>query len=1680
MPSTKRVPLRELKSPQALAIKTPLSPQLASSLKKKAKADVELAAQIYQQLAAILQTESSRSQMSYLHQVLVVCLTEMRDFAACNRAVSVCLAKDLGLESFAVLALQHSISLGTKTATTALKTPSPAQFQQMLCVGKKATMNHPSAVCVFLINVIRAAQMLQMVACLDLASLLSAPDGLCFWLDRLRSTDAAQGGTMTDHAFRLLYNIMNQCADLPSMFSQPHQLDFLALAKVVLGIYASTPSFSYATLDKVVYHFSKRSKAGPEGTPSCTTDVDLISAYYNGIILEPYLGGKIRESSLLWLENAFQAAKSAESSLGLLDYVAKGCPEPPILWITRASTTFCFDGITSPIDRPWDCGQLEPPIVPRLDLDDTCALLFCLLSSRLGKQVQLWIEPAFQNTITEKTFFLNKDNTARLCKSLEILYTWNESLRDAKNAKLSQISSSNARSLAIARSQCLFIVERGVAEILDVMRPHSTLLAADRLGSISFNIGNFYMKKGRWEEAMLCFEQSLLLFRLEYDKHSIQRLIKPAQGKIHCLLNLKRHTDCALEIVGVLKLLDIAGWSKDYQVAFESLVSLYVSTQARLDPYVPILTHLDGFDHAVAAFELNCLVALSATDNAQSSLLNYCIAATVDPLEKAKYFMKLAELERESGIDSCTEAIEQLKISSSSHEKLLLAKAHCELGISKGSQKLDPESDIAIGLGIWTELLKDVPLFRKGASPVVLRDFSDAEEHFGYLKFVAQYLHQWGYFRSELQTLQLCTKLLSLRRDSGRAEDALAVYLNVAHVYLSLGYSGKAGLSLTVAKTFASRDQPSLMKFYLAYADYLCSIGNTEKSWEIKSKVCQGVEGDVFVNLIESKILTNQAKLAEAAQLAKEAYRKALKWFKNETRSAAGRSSEPLDILLETVLVLVRILMLQGLSPQIDYYLKQGLELAEKFHHSLYCGVFSLWYASFCRGKHSLEESMQTLARAEQSLAAIDFKKFLANTRLVRGEVLSLKNADLADAEMEFDLAEQIVDNGMNLEYILQLDSPAFLENTPSPDMLTRCNGLEGLKADILCKIGALYVHQGAVSKAESKLAIAAGLSMTNLEKTVYFKTLAALRFHQFFKTHSTFDRYGVFEEAALALSSHDMLEIPAKLKKKTAHQAKIIDQLMHLFEDAYFYVCRYGEPHESQSMAFSYTLLQFYRRFVLQEPSDFDLTHAYLEFPKQIFWHRNGSNDVLECTKEAFKPSLLPEVHFSLPPELIVCSVNIDVAREILYVTRLHGAKQYLFKLPLRRLATREGEVNGPGLSFASAMNEYEEIMKSNKETTTNAKFCTSPKEKRDWRNARQDLDLALKTLLSSMEAQWIAGLKGLFSPYDLCESQRDKLEVFQEKLRKLLFGHLNRNFNSKKAQISISLWLCEIIVGVGDNPSFEELEDVLYYLLDSLQLRGISIDYDELHIEDMRDDLKDLVNLFYRDLYGAGKAVPANHIVLVLDKEAQRLPWESFPVLRDKAVSRVCSFRMLKECLERNSKVDATGLFYVLNPSGDLKRTEEKMAKALAPYGGIAGREPSKTEYQNGIEGASLFLYFGHGGGECYINVQNIAQLTSVPPLLLFGCSSGYLKPCGDFDIQGIALEYLKAGAPCVLGNLWDVTDVDIDKFAVELLQEWGLSGEPGCSLVQAMAHSRSVCNLKYIVGAAPVVYGLPIYLK
>ena len=78
----------------------------------------------------------------------------------------------------------------------------------------------------------------------------------------------------------------------------------------------------------------------------------------------------------------------------------------------------------------------------------------------------------------------------------------------------------------------------------------------------------------------------------------------------------------------------------------------------------------------------------------------------------------------------------------------------------------------------------------------------------------------------------------------------------------------------------------------------------------------------------------------------------------------------------------------------------------------------------------------------------------------------------------------------------------------------------------------------------------------------------------------------------------------------------------------------------------------------------------------------------------------------------------------------------------------------------------------------------------------------------------------------------------------------------------------------------------------------------------------------------------------------------------------------------------------------------------------------------------------------------------------------------------------------SPCIVGNLWDVTDRDIDRLTEEFLDSWIKNHEKSDddltinsennSICFHLTKSRAACKMQYLNGSAPIVYGLPVNFK
>ncbi|KAK0449824.1 peptidase family C50-domain-containing protein [Desarmillaria tabescens] len=506
-----------------------------------------------------------------------------------------------------------------------------------------------------------------------------------------------------------------------------------------------------------------------------------------------------------------------------------------------------------------------------------------------------------------------------------------------------------------------------------------------------------------------------------------------------------------------------------------------------------------------------------------------------------------------------------------------------------------------------------------------------------------------------------------------------------------------------------------------------------------------------------------------------------------------------------------------------------------------------------------------------------------------------------------------------------------------------------------------------------------------------------------------------------------------------------------------------------------------------------------------------------------------------SLPVTWSVVHMCVTEDKSTLFVTRQYGGdvrdRDLVFCVPLK--GRRDGEGDEGHLTFEDAITEFQDIIRSSNQTTK-AAVNIKPNDddaKSKWWKERASLDTRLRELLQNIEFCWLGAFKTILSPRPQLSAEEithlrslfDKafqrgLHLQDKKTKQKAIGHrkIASDYQTPN-RVTLDDTLMECFSTLSPQCQDEELEDLVYFMLDLYQFHGVSVAIAEIDVTqvviDLRSALEDHVSRRTRKARNVPQ--PDEHIFLVLDKDIQGLPWENIPILRGRSISRIPSVEFLLDRVEFSrwqqkarcrsgvdsdvdrAFVDPRKGYYVLNPSGDLSRTEgrfKQWAEDMESVGwqGIIGRPPSEQQFLNALQDKDLVVYFGHGGGEQYVRSHRIRHLPRCAAVMLWGCSSGFLREMGNFDRVGAPYNYIIAGCPTLVANLWDVTDRDIDKFSQSVfdklhltrdhVQDWtvGSMMDPErTSLVAAVAQSRDVCKLKYLTGAAPVVYGIPFYL-
>ncbi|VDO31266.1 unnamed protein product [Haemonchus placei] len=234
-----------------------------------------------------------------------------------------------------------------------------------------------------------------------------------------------------------------------------------------------------------------------------------------------------------------------------------------------------------------------------------------------------------------------------------------------------------------------------------------------------------------------------------------------------------------------------------------------------------------------------------------------------------------------------------------------------------------------------------------------------------------------------------------------------------------------------------------------------------------------------------------------------------------------------------------------------------------------------------------------------------------------------------------------------------------------------------------------------------------------------------------------------------------------------------------------------------------------------------------------------------------------------------------------------------------------------------------------------------------------------------------------------------------------------------------------------------------------------------------------------------------------LIICPDLTTFPWEVIPVFCDSPyVARVPSVHALLQTLRKSTQVpfevNVHNAFYVLDPDNNLGDTRRRITDYVSKFGweGVVGKVPTPKEVTDALSQRDVFFYMGHGSGSRYFSRRVICENTVNAVSVLMGCGSVRMTPYGwGMDGKSSVYDYTVAQCPSIVGCLWTVTDGEIDRYFMALVDlcfssdaNRTLTGTDGTDsrlrvLVEAMHRAKSRCKLPYLTGASVVSYGIPV---
>uniref|UniRef100_A0A8D8QZJ6 separase n=1 Tax=Cacopsylla melanoneura TaxID=428564 RepID=A0A8D8QZJ6_9HEMI len=400
-----------------------------------------------------------------------------------------------------------------------------------------------------------------------------------------------------------------------------------------------------------------------------------------------------------------------------------------------------------------------------------------------------------------------------------------------------------------------------------------------------------------------------------------------------------------------------------------------------------------------------------------------------------------------------------------------------------------------------------------------------------------------------------------------------------------------------------------------------------------------------------------------------------------------------------------------------------------------------------------------------------------------------------------------------------------------------------------------------------------------------------------------------------------------------------------------------------------------------------------------------------------------------SLPSEWTLIQITRKPqCKDILQVVRQHMAGQLDFSLDRTRLVVMTAgqdilqiQLNSP--SSGDHMKTFFDLVNEALGKMTSASNS---------RNRREEASVLMKDVSKGIEDSWLCEYQCLLPGHLKCPHLNALIQTTLESIRSSLVTMTT----------SMETFLRRLLQGVHLISEHQVNELILGHVTNG----------DELLAEFVTQAVVKFKNEHSKALSTAARYP----VILILEEELDRLPWETILCLRSSPVTRVHCFQFLLALVKLHTAKHGpikngyltlplpnheTDTFVIMNPSCDLPALQTKFTtfldKKFDKWKHIIGRAPSSSEFSDGLSSHSVFIYAGHGNGTLYLSSDNIGRNRIRAVTFLFGCRSvERVYHGGRVPFSGVGAKYFIAGSPCVVGNLWNVSSSDCDRLASNLI--------------------------------------------